>query len=140
MPKWLTEPPEQIWPDATPAILQRAGRWIDQAERLIIARAPNIEQRIASGQLDPLVVADIVEAVVTRAVDKTTRGGLDKLAYPEISMEWEQAGGAGQGSLLYLTLDELMVIVPQQAQAAFTIRPRGGKRWLPEASRGHRRW
>ena len=40
-------------------------------------------------------------------------------------MEWAGDGGAGQGSLLYLTLDELMIVAPQQSQAAFTIRPRG---------------
>lgn len=140
MPKWLKESPEDIWPEASPAIIQRATRWIDQAERLITARAPDIEQRISTGKLDPLVVADIVEAVVTRAVDKTTRGGLDKLAYPEVSMEWEQGGGAGQGSLLFLTLDELMVLVPQQAQAAFSIRPWSSVPRWPEDSRGYRQW
>lgn len=125
MAKWLIEAPEDIWPDAAPEVKQRAKRWIDQAERLICARAPNIEQRIEQGLVDRLVVADIVEAMVTRAIEKTSRGGLDKLAYPEVSMEWAGDGGAGQGSLLYLTLDELMIVAPQQSQAAFTIRPRG---------------
>lgn len=132
MAKWLLEAPEDIWPDAAPAVQQRAMRWIDQAERLICARAPNIDQRIEQGRVDRLVVADIVEAMVTRAIDKTSRGGLDKLAYPEVSMEWTGDGGAGQGSLLYLTLDELMIVAPQQSQAAFTIRPRGRTPQMPE--------
>lgn len=132
MAKWLLEAPEDIWPDAAPAVQQRAMRWIDQAERLICARAPNIDRRIEQGLVDRLVVADIVEAMVTRAIDKTSRGGLDKLAYPEVSMEWTGDGGAGQGSLLYLTLDELMIVAPQQSQAAFTIRPRGRTPQMPE--------
>lgn len=132
MAKWLLESPEDIWPDAAPEMKKRAMRWIDQAERLIRARAPTLERRIEQGQIDRLVVADIVEAMVTRAIDKTTRGGLDKLAYPEVSMEWTGDGGAGQGSLLYLTLDELMIVAPQQSQAAFTIRPRGMTPQMPE--------
>ena len=132
MAKWLLEAPEDIWPDAAPAVQQRAKRWIDQAERLICARAPTIDGRIEQGLVDRLVVADIVEAMVTRAIDKTSRGGLDKLAYPEVSMEWTGDGAAGQGSLLYLTLDELMIVAPQQSQAAFTIRPRGRTPQMPE--------
>ena len=141
MPKWLTSPITDIWPDLSEAHTAKVTRWIDQAERLIAQRFRTIDQRIEEGYLDPIVVADVVEAMVTRALDTYTRGGMDKLAYPEVSMEWDNSGGAGNGSTLFLTIDELMLLSPSESTAAFTIcktpRPRLA---TPTHTEVNRRW
>lgn len=122
MPKWLTAPATDLWPNLTTEETTRVTRWIDQAERLISTRFKTIDARISDNQLDQAVVGDVVEAMVTRALDNSRRGGLDKLAYPEVSMEWDNDGGAGTGSTLYLTVDELMLLAPAASQSAWTIR------------------
>lgn len=122
MPTWLTTDPAQIWPTADQPTIDRIKRWIGQAERLIQNRFPTINERIDNGTLDPLAIADIVEAMVDRALARRERAGLSKLAYPEVQMEWDDSGGAGQGSWIFLTLDELMVLTPPQATGASSVR------------------
>lgn len=122
MPKWLINPPREIFPNLTEDELHRVTRWIDQAERLISTRFTTIQTRIDAGHLDQAVVGDVVEAMVTRALATHRRGGMDKLSYPEVSMEWSTDGGAGTGSTLFLTMDELLLLAPSESQSAWTIR------------------
>lgn len=123
MPRWLTTPIAEIWKDLNTDETLTMMRWIDQAERLIQARFSTIDERITAGTLDRAVVGDVVEAMVTRRLETQRRGGVDKIAYPEISMEWGDGGGAGSGSAMFLTMDELLLLTPPQASGqAFTIR------------------
>lgn len=126
MGRWLTEP-EAVWPDLFPEQADRVTRLVDRAEAIIAQRFGKTAKRIEAGGLAVEVVAGVVEDMVTRALDKTSRGGLDKLSYPEVSMEWAD-GGAGTGSLLYLTIDDLHLLTPPP-QAAFSIYKRPEPRW-----------
>lgn len=122
MATWLTTPVSELWPDLPEPRQSRATRWVDQAERLIAQRFRTIQDRIDTGEVSALVVADVVEAMVQRAIDSTGRGGMSRLTYPEVGMEWDDSGGAGTGSLIFLTLDELMLLSPETSGGgAFTI-------------------
>lgn len=126
MGKWLTDP-EQVWTDPDDQDTIREKRLVERAEAIIVNRFPKTERRIESGGLDVTVVAGVVEDMIGRYLGKQKRGGLDKLAYPEVSMEWTD-GGAGTGSLLYLTIDDLHLLTPPP-QAAFSIYKRPRPRW-----------
>ncbi|MEX3563673.1 hypothetical protein ACEE90_01450 [Corynebacterium phoceense] len=122
MPTWLTTSIDKLWPGLDSADTAYAERMVDRAERMVKTRFSTITERITAGELDPVVVAGVIEDMVDRVMRKRARGGMDKLAYPEISMEWNDDGGAGTGSTLYLTVDELMLLAPAQTGGAFTIR------------------
>lgn len=124
MAMWLKDNLEDIWPDVAGADLTYATRMVERAEKIIQTRFPTLEMRVKDGQLDPAVVAGVVEDMVTRVLDRRSRGGLDKLSYPEVQMEWSDSGGLGSGSLLYLTTDELVLLSPPVSEGAFSIRPR----------------
>lgn len=134
MAEYFLDDPFEVWSYVPGDVAARIPRWIEQSERLIITRIPTIPARVAQGTMDPQVVADVVEQMVSRAVERTARGGMDKLAYPEVTMEWDDSGGAGRGSLLFLTLDELMLLTATPQRTSFTLgykaAPRVGEsRW-----------
>lgn len=124
MPRFLLNPSE-IWPDVDDAQLQRIVRLIDRAEALIMQRFPTLRKRVDDQALSLTVVAGVVEDMVTRALAHLDRGGVEKVSYPEVTLEWA-SGGAGNGSLLYLTVDELLALTPPEPAAVFSIyrRPR----------------
>ncbi|MEJ6019871.1 hypothetical protein [Corynebacterium sp. H113] len=109
-----------MWPDTTEIERASLERLVDRAEAIIAQRFPETARRVSDGTLSCQVVAGIVEDMVSRAHASQQRGGIDKLSYPEVTMEWSD-GGAGSGSLLYLTVDELMLLTPPEPAAAFTV-------------------
>lgn len=118
---WLTEPVTEIWPDLDPIKQRKATRWIAAATRLVETRFDDLQLRVEAGKLNPAVVADVIEAMVTRALERDARGGLDKLAYPEVSMEWGESGAAGSGSVIFLTKDELLLLGAKPTGGPFMI-------------------
>ncbi|MFC3850077.1 hypothetical protein ACFORJ_07850 [Corynebacterium hansenii] len=131
MPRWLTDPLPEVWPDLNETELKQVGRWVIRAEAIIAQRFPTTAARVQEGKLDVGVVAGVIEEMVSRALAKTRRGGMDKLSYPEVSMEWSDNGGAGEGSLLYLTIDELMLLTPppDPSPRVFSIRKKPRTTW-----------
>ncbi|ALA68450.1 hypothetical protein [Corynebacterium lactis] len=127
MAKFLTSL-RAVWPDADSAEQVRLERLVDRAEALIVQRFPTTLRRVEDGSLSVTVVAGVVEDMVNRAVASQDRGGVEKLAYPEVTMEWG-SGGAGSGSLLYLTTDELLALTPPEPSAAFTVYRRARPSW-----------
>lgn len=127
MAKFLTSL-RTVWPDADSAEQVRLERLVDRAEALIVQRFPTTLRRVEDGSLSATVVAGVVEDMVNRAVASQDRGGVEKLAYPEVTMEWG-SGGAGSGSLLYLTTDELLALTPPEPSAAFTVYRRARPSW-----------
>lgn len=119
---WLTDPPETLWPSMSAQRLAEASRLIPRAEAIILQRFSDIQQRIAEGKISLTVVAGVVEDMVGRALAKSDRDGLEKLQYPEVMMEWESDGGLGQGSKLWLTTDEVVLLAPSRSSKAFSIR------------------
>lgn len=122
MAEWLTEEPRTLWPHLTAGRLAEASRLINRAESIIRQRFPTLQERIDKKELSAIVVAGVVEDMVSRAVEKAERGGLDRLQYPEVAMEWESDGGLGKGSKLWLTTDEIVLLAPPVVQGAFSIR------------------
>lgn len=122
----LTTAIEEIWPHLDQDQIDRVNRLIPRAEAVILQRFPTVLKRISDGTLSQQVVAGVIEDMVTRVIERDARGGMDKLAYPEVSMEWDNSGGVGVGSLLYLTTDELILLSPPRQSGAFTITPTGG--------------
>lgn len=131
MATWLTADPKILWPHLDDTRLEEAKRLIERAEHIILQRFPSIPTRIQQRRLSVEVVAGVVEDMVTRAIAKEDRGGLAQLAYPEVTMQWETDGGLGQGSRLWLTTDEIVLLSPQLAQGAWSIR-RKATPTLPE--------
>ncbi|WP_042891651.1 hypothetical protein [Corynebacterium ulcerans] len=120
MARWLTQP-KKLWTDADSAELSRIDRLIERAEAIILQRFPVTAQRVVDGKLSTTVVAGVVEDMVNRAIASQDRGGIDRLSYPEVTLEWSD-NGAGGGSLLYLTMDELLLLTPPEPQAVFSVR------------------
>ncbi len=131
MATWLTVDPKTLWPHLDTPRLDEAKRLIDRAERIVLQRFPSIPTRIQQHRLSAEVVAGVVEDMVTRAIAKDDRGGLTQLAYPEVTMQWESDGSLGQGSRLWLTTDEIVLLSPQLAQGAWSIRRKAAPT-LPE--------
>lgn len=131
MATWLTADPKTLWPHLDSARLEDAKRLIERAESIVLQRFPSIPTRIQQRRLSTEVVAGVVEDMVTRAIAKEDRGGLTQLAYPEVTMQWETDGALGQGSRLWLTTDEIVLLSPQLAQGAWSIR-RKATPTLPE--------
>lgn len=126
----------EIWPDLEDSRESYAERLVGRAEAIIMQRFPTLEKRTRDGAISISVVAGVVEDMVTRALDKTARGGMDKLAYPDAQMEWSADGGLGSGNLLWLTTDEIVLLSPPQPSGAFSIR----KAPMPTFSEGSNRW
>lgn len=133
MPAWLTVPPQALWPGRGEEHLAYAARMIERAEAIILGRFPDIGERLSRGEISLSVVAGVVEDMVTRALNSFARGGLVRLGYPDADMQWESGGGAGEGSVLFLTVDELLLLTPRAATGAFTVNPYLGR--LRRASR-----
>lgn len=131
MATWLTADPKTLWPHLDDTRLEEVKRLIERAEHIILQRFPSIPTRIQQHRLSVEVVAGVVEDMVTRAIAKEDRDGLTRLAYPEVTMQWETDGGLGQGSRLWLTTDEIVLLSPQLAQGAWSIR-RKATPTLPE--------
>lgn len=119
---------QMVWPDADRERQAYLARLVDRAEALVVQRFPMTPRRVEDGSLSHTVVAGVIEDMVNRAVASQERGGVDKLAYPEITMEWGN-GGAGSGSLLYLTTDELLALTPPEPAAAFSVYRRARPSW-----------
>lgn len=99
-------------------------RLVHRAEAIVCQRFPTIGERVDRGELDARVVAGVVEDMVVRVLEREARGGMDKLSYPEVAMEWADDGGLGSGSRLYLTTDEVVLLAPRPTGAISTLRPR----------------
>lgn len=144
---FLKSPIAEIWPDLDGSRESYAERLVGRAEAIIMQRFPTLEKRTRDGSISASVVAGVVEDMVTRALDKTGRGGMDKLAYPEVQMEWSSDGGLGSGNLLWLTTDEIVLLSPRShaGSSAFEKLPRqlfrkgaiGGERNSPFPAKVH---
>lgn len=133
---FLKIPIAEIWSDLDGSRESYAERLVGRAEAIIMQRFPTLEKRTRDGSISASVVAGVVEDMVTRALDKTGRGGMDKLAYPEVQMEWSSDGGLGSGNLLWLTTDEIVLLSPPQPRGVFSIR----KAPTSTFSEGSNRW
>lgn len=98
------------------------NRWLTRIENIILARIPDLADRIAAGELTAALVADVEAAAVARhalnpeGVRQVTRaiddGSVTKLI--------DQARSAGE---LDLTNEEWALLLPTSDVGAFSTRP-----------------
>lgn len=112
MAMWFTDDPADVWEDQDAAMLRKIARWIDQAETIISTKFPTIQARIDTETISVKAVAGVVEEMVSRAVDRELRGGVESEQMPEWSVGYETGQGMGKGSRLYLTTDEFALLAP----------------------------
>lgn len=96
-------------------------RFIAIASAKLRTRVSKIDERIAAGTLDPVLVQGVGAEIVMRAVATVRRGlGVRRTEYPEISTEYEPASESG---LVYVTDDDIADLIDNgEAGDAFTIR------------------
>ncbi|MCM6778035.1 hypothetical protein NDR87_30930 [Nocardia sp. CDC159] len=101
--------------------LTQVNRFIAIAEAKIRSKVSRIDDRIASGDLDPVLVKGVGAEVVMRAVATLRRGlGVRRTEYPEISTEYEPATAQ---NLVYVTDEDVADLIDTAEDAdAFTIR------------------
>jgi len=101
--------------------LTQVNRFIAIAEAKIRNRVSRIEERITSGDLDPVLVQGAGAEVVMRAVATLRRGlGVRRTEYPEISTEFEPATAQ---RLVNVTDDDIADLLDTSDSGdAFTIR------------------
>lgn len=61
------------WRPLTSDELTRVGALLDRASRMVRALVPTVDARIASGTLDPELVADVVCNMVRRVLGRVRR-------------------------------------------------------------------
>ncbi|MCC3311525.1 hypothetical protein [Nocardia africana] len=97
-------------------------RFIAIASAKLRSRVSNLDERIADGRLDPVLVTGTGAAMVLRALTKMRRGiGVTRTEYPEVSEQYSADSRAG---LVYVTTEELndLLDTPDDGSDAFTIR------------------
>ncbi|TVS29801.1 hypothetical protein [Corynebacterium sanguinis] len=120
MPKWFLDPPTEVWGEMDDEERRKVDRLTRRAETFITAKFPDIQKRVDAGTLAPEVIADVVEEMVTRAIDYDDRGGVAKESLPEWSLEYESGSGLGKGSRLFLTTDEYALLAPARRRPRLT--------------------
>ena len=108
---------------------QQVESWIRRVEAIVIGRCPDIEQRIADGDLDAALVASVIAGAVVRKIrnpDGKVQEGVDDYSY-----RLNENTRKGE---LFLTDEEWGLICPSVVSGAFTVRPHfepdGGRRWV----------
>lgn len=85
------------------------------------AKVAKLDDRLASGALDPVLVKGVGVEIVLRALATLERGfGVRRTEYPEWSTEYETGG---QSRLVYVTDDDVADLIDTSTDGdAFTIR------------------
>lgn len=111
-------------PTDAPTVAQW-NRWLTRIENQILARIPDLADRIAAGDLTASLVGDIEATAVARkalnpeGLRSTTRAIDDG----SVTKTIDQTRSAGE---LELTDDEWALLLPRRVRGAFTIRPEFG--------------
>lgn len=122
MPQFMTDPVEAVWPGREAFEYGGIERDVGDAELLITTRFPRVEARVAAGSLAREAVSLVVRQMVSRALAADEREGATRVTLPEFGVDFETGGGAGKGSRLYLTTDELLMLNPRRS--VFSSAPR----------------
>lgn len=107
------------WRPLTPDERAVAGTLLARASRLLGARVAEVDARIASGSLDPLLVADVVCEMVRRAF--TTRVAGAESSTTTVGQVSQAVTYANPQSNLYLTKAERALLSPTRRTGAFSV-------------------
>jgi hypothetical protein len=103
--------------------LARVNKLITIASAKIRNKVSKIDDRIASGALDPELVAGIGAEIVLRALTVIERGiGVRRTEYPEWSTEYEPVSDSGRPLVYVSAADVEDLIDTPETGDAFTIR------------------
>ncbi|MFE7799012.1 hypothetical protein [Nocardia sp. NPDC057440] len=99
----------------------QVARYIAIASAKLRTRVAGIDDRIAAGTLDPVLVVGVGAEIVMRAVATVRRGlGVRRTEYPEISTEYEPRSESG---LVFVTDDDIADLIDTADSGdSFTIR------------------
>ena len=95
-------------------------RWLSRVHSIILARIPDLDNRLASGLLSPMVVGDIQAAVVARMVQNPR--GLSQLTVNIDDGVLTEREGSLDGYGLNLTDREWAMILPSLPQVIGSMR------------------
>lgn len=97
----------------------RAAARLAQASRLVRSQVPTVDDRIASGELDPLLVADVVCDMVQRAMSAPIMGA-ESVSHQIGSVSQQVTYDNPMGNL-FITAIELRQLSPLNSSAGFSI-------------------
>ncbi|NEW40784.1 hypothetical protein GV794_01940 [Nocardia cyriacigeorgica] len=102
--------------------LTQVNQFIAIASAKLRSRVSKLDERIATGALDPVLVKGVGAEIVLRALAALERGvGVRRVEYPEWSTEYESGGSSGR--LVYVTDDDVADLIDTESTGdAFTIR------------------
>lgn len=102
--------------------LAQVTQFVAIASAKLRNKVSKLDERIASGAIDPVLVKGIGAEIVLRALGALERGvGVRRVEYPEWSTEYETGGGTGR--LVYVTDDDVADLIDNDSTGdAFTIR------------------
>jgi hypothetical protein len=106
------------------AALAQVNKLIVIASAKIRNKVSDIDDRIASGALDPDLVKGVGAEIVLRAYSLISRGiGVRRTEYPEWSTEYEPASDSGRPLVYVSDADVAELIDTPETGDAFTIMP-----------------
>ena len=104
--------------------LAQVNKLIVIASAKIRNKVSNIDDRLASGALDPDLVKGVGAEIVLRAYSLIARGiGVRRTEYPEWSTEYEPASDSGRPLVYVSDADVAELIDTPETGDAFTIMP-----------------
>lgn len=112
---------EDRWRPTTGQESTNARSFISAASRLLRRKFPDIDERIAAGELDADLVGDVVINAVLRALKNPD--GIRRVSVDDYTEERDSAAASG---VLGFTDEELDLLAPPDAPSgAFSIAPAG---------------
>lgn len=119
----------------------QVGAWIEDLSALVLARVPDLDERISPGEISAAVVKSVFCNAIIRVLrnPEGLRQHTESIDDYSVTKTIDSSGSAG---LLFLTDDEWALILPGVSGDAFTIRSYGAPdrvsgwwvhpdRWVP---------
>lgn len=107
-------------PITSAAEIAQVTAWLTDVEALIKVRIPDLDQRVALGQIDEAIVALVEAQAVVRKVKNPDGKQNERIDDYSYGLNTDAARGD-----LFLTDEEWALLLPVSATGAFTIRPFG---------------
>ena len=99
---------------------QQVRAWIGDVQAMILARIPDIEERVATGLVSPAVVSAVIANAVIRKVKNPDGKQNERIDDYSYGLTADAARGE-----LFLTDEEWALLLPNTVTGAFSIRPHG---------------
>ena len=116
----VVEDLEGRWRPLTPAERARAGVLLGAASRRVRRQFPETDARVASGDLDPLEVVDVVAGMVKRVLMGGDTESLTQQSQTAGPFSLSQSFGNPMGDL-YFTANDVATLSEGGARRAFSI-------------------